>query len=965
MYPTSLAPDGIAFDRFRVFPHVRELLVGDTPIRLGGRAFDLLLALVEAPGAVLTKEELMARVWPDRVVTETNLQTQIFALRHAFGANRDMIRTVAGRGYQFTGEVRVVSPGPDQPAAARLPMGAVNAVATPTNLPQPASELIGRRAAVEHVATLVRGCCLVTLTGIGGIGKTRLALEVGRGLLPQFPDGTWLAELSALSDSSLVPATIAAAVGLELSGELSAQRVAQALASRRMLIVLDTCEHVIDAAAAIAEAILRTGSSVYVIATSREPLRADGERVYSVPPLAVPAEDADGLLDYGAVRLFLERARAADPDHAPDPREITTIATICRCLDGIPLAIEMAAARLGALGVKELARRLDDRFQLLTRGKRTALPRHQTLRATLDWSHDLLDAPERILLRHLAVFAGGFSLEAASTVAANAETTSHNVVDGIASLVAKSLVVAEVDGAIPRYHLLDTTCAYAIEKLSESGDAEQAARRHAEFYQDLFAFIAPDLRSRPSAEALSRHVREIGNVRAALDWSFSPSGNAAVGVVLTAAYAPVWQLFGLIGECRERTERALDRLSPDMNLSPFLRMQLHLEHAFALHITMAPIERTKTVSATALALAEELGDSHAVLRILYVLWAVYFVSGDCRTALLTAERFLDTAGRSGEPADRLVGERLMGNALQYAGRPRDAQRCLERVLASYVAPENQRHTILLQYDQRVLTRAMLARVLWLTGFADQAIDTAHATLDEVRASHELSLWAAVHHGVYPVAIETGNLALAEQASTMLSDLAARLDAPLWKTIGLLQKGKLLIRRGAFVTGLPLLRAALETCEETGWTIGRPEYLAAIGEGLAGLGQLTEGILAIEQALDVADRGGEHWYIAELLRLKGELLLSHGAPGATAAAEDLFRRALDRARQQGALAWELRAAMSFARLLRDQARSPDAVALLQPIHDRFTEGFDTTDLRTAQALLRVLHGSGVESERQPV
>ncbi len=953
MSPTPNIPESIAFGRFRLLPHRRELLADDEPIKLGGRAFDLLLALIETPGAVVSKDDLTARVWPDRTVSENNLQIQIFALRQALGSERDLIRTVAGRGYQFTGEIHIVSPGAGERFTAASPLELDDAYETPTNLPQPVSELIGRDAELAQVSNLVRRGRLVTLAGAGGIGKTRLALAVARQLLPKFPDGVWLVELSPLSDPSLVPATVAAAAGLELGGELSAQRVAQALASRRLLVVLDTCEHVIDAAAAMAEAVVRAGSTVHIIATSREPLRSEGEYLYPVPPLAVPPADAAGLLDYGAVRLFVERARAAEPDLVADQDRATTIAKTCRRLDGIPLAIEMAAGRVAALGVEEIARRLDDRFRLLTGGRRTALPRHQTLRATLDWSHELLAEPERVLLRRLAVFAGAFSLEAAGAVAASAETAWPDVSDGISSLVAKSLVVAEIDAAIPRYRLLDTTRAYALEKLTESGEAEHTARRHAEFYRDLFASIAPGLRLRPSAEALRHYVREIDNVRAALDWSFSPAGDVAIGVVLTAAYAPVWQLFGLIGECRERTEHALDKLAPDLELSAPLRMQLYLEHAFALHITMAPIERTKTVSAMALALAEDLGDWHAALRILYVLWAVHFVGGDCRAAVSTAERFLDAARRTGEPADLLVGERLMGNALQYAGRPHDAQRCFERILEGYVAPESQRHTVLFQYDQPVLARSMLARVLWQRGFADQAIRQARASLEAARQDYELSLWATVHHGVFPVELETGNLDRAEHALTMLSELAGRLDAPLWKTLGQLLKGRLLVRRGEFTAALPLLRAALETCEETGWTIGRPEFLCALSEGLAGVGQLTESIRAVEQALAVADRAGERWYVAELLRCKGKLLLLQDQPGAAATAEDHFRQALDCAREQGALSWELRAATSLARLLRDQGRSADGVALLQPVYDRFTEGFDTADLEVANSLLRDL------------
>ena len=390
MDPASKAPSSVAFGRFRVLPHRRELLADGRPVKLGGRAFDVLMALIEAHGGVVSKNALMARVWPERIVEENNLQWQISALRAAFGADRNLIRTVSGRGYQFTAEVDTVHGSPEAGAGmaiAAAPPGDL----PPTNLPEPVSELVGRDDVLAEILSLAAAHRLVTLTGAGGIGKTRLALAAARRLLPQFADGVWLVEFSPIADPGLVPVTIAAAIGLDLGGgAVTAQRVSQTLAGRRLLLVLDTCEHVIGAAAALAEAVLRAGGRVQLLATSREPLRAEGEWVYPVPPLAVPAadaEDADDLLRYGGVRLFVERLRAADPHFAPDRRSAAMIAAICRRLDGIPLAIELAAARAAVLGVEEVATHLDDRFRILTGGRRTALPRHQTLRATLDWSY--------------------------------------------------------------------------------------------------------------------------------------------------------------------------------------------------------------------------------------------------------------------------------------------------------------------------------------------------------------------------------------------------------------------------------------------------------------------------------------------------------------------------------------------------------------------------------------------------
>src|SRR5712671_3381553 len=425
------APAAIEFGRFRVLPHRRELLANGRRLELGGRAFDVLMALIEASGAVVSKDALMKRVWPDRIVEENSLQSQISALRRIFGADRDLIRTIAGRGYQFTGEIRMVSASPDVQASAGMPQPALTPSRPPTNLPEPVSELIGRDVELDEIRDLSISHRLVTLTGAGGIGKTQLGFAAARHLQPRFADGIWVIELAPLSDPELVPVTVATALGLELaSGTASPQSVATALRAKQLMLVLDNCEHVIDATARMAEALLRANPAARLIATSREPLRAEGEWVYPVPPLAVPAEgspDSEEPLRYGAVRLFVERARAAAPHFSPDVRAAAGIAGICRRLDGIPLAIELAAARAAALGIDGLAARLDDRFRLLAGGYRTTMPRHQTLRATLDWSYELLTEPERVVLRRLAIFAGGFTLQAANAVAEDDEIAAGGI----------------------------------------------------------------------------------------------------------------------------------------------------------------------------------------------------------------------------------------------------------------------------------------------------------------------------------------------------------------------------------------------------------------------------------------------------------------------------------------------------------------------------------------------------------
>ncbi len=471
----------LSFGPFQLDPHARELRVGGVPLHLGSRAFDLLLVLVRARGELVTKDEVLRRVWAGLVVEENNLQVQVSALRKALGADRDLIRTVAGRGYRFTGEIRTPAAFVD----ARSGPGVVPTeppARPPTNLSAPVSELIGRDIDLEQAAGLLAANRLVTLIGAGGIGKTRLGREIARHRLPAFDGGVWLAELAPLSDPGLVPATVAAALGLEVAAP-SVAAVAAALDAQPRLVVLDNCEHVIAAAARMAEALLGASASLRVLATSREPLRAEGECVYRVPPLELPAElvdDAADLLRAGAVRLFVVRARAADPGFAPDARTMKVIAAVCRRLGGTPLAIELAAARAAALGVDEIAARLDDRFTLLTSGRRTALPRHRTLLATLDWSYDLLPERERAVLRRLAVFPGAFSLSAASAVGVGDGIDAPEVVACVANLVTKSLIAAEPGDALAPYRLVETTRAYALEKLAANGELDEATRRRVE-----------------------------------------------------------------------------------------------------------------------------------------------------------------------------------------------------------------------------------------------------------------------------------------------------------------------------------------------------------------------------------------------------------------------------------------------------------------------------------------------------
>jgi predicted ATPase/DNA-binding winged helix-turn-helix (wHTH) protein len=925
----------------------RELRTHGIPVPLGGRAFDIVEVLARSAGELVTKDEIMRRVWSGAVVEESALQVHISAIRKAFGSDRGMLKTAFGRGYRLLGAWTIRQ---ERISAAPVVLQIVTPTTFSTNFPSASFDLIGRSSAVRHLQDLLSAYRVVTLTGPGGIGKSALALAVARSLFPLFQGDGWLVELASLSDPELVPSAVASVLDLKLGGdEISAEKVARVIGDKKLLLILDNCEHVIDAAAELAEAVVRLCPRTTVLGTSREVLRIDGEYVYRVPPLDVPPEDQtepEMILEHDAVELLIARTRTLDPDISLHGENLPAIASICRHLDGIPLAIEFAAARAATLGVQQVATHLDDRFRFLTSGRRTALPRHRTLRAMLDWSYELLPDEERLLLRRLGIFSAGFTFDAAVAVMQDTGLDVSAVTDGIGNLVAKSLVALNKSDEVTRWSLLETIRAYALEKLAEHAEVETTARHHAAYFRDRFAPRASGSRSGLSNEDLMRRVREIDNVRTALDWSFSPLGDVAIGIALTAAYVPVWLNFSMLVECRERTEHALNSVEPHSTQSAQHRMQLQLALGTSLAITMGSAERSKLVLSAALETAESLDDLEAQLLALWGLWSVRFDQS-------IAERFFHAASRNENLTIVRVAHRILGSSLHHTGNQGEARSHFERALELCV-PETRGPSWWFLYDQRVLARAMLARTLWLQGFVEQAETIAQASLTEaLTTGKELTLCYVIALAVCPIALMTGDHTAAERALTMLIDTATKHSFRQYTKQGRFLEGMLLIKRRQFDVGTTLLRTALETDERDGWKSSYPTYLGFLSEGLAGLAQIAEALTTVDEARARAEDQGELWYVAELLRIKGELLLQQGSDGSTAATEDCLNRAGEIASEQGALFWELRVALSLARLRLTQGRNNEARQVLGPVYDRFTEGFDTSDLRSARTLLESL------------
>jgi predicted ATPase len=525
------------------------------------------------------------------------------------------------------------------------------------------------------------------------------------------------------------------------------------------------------------------------------------------------------------------------------------------------------------------------------------------------------------------------------------------VVLSLANLVTKSLVTVEVGSVTAYYRLHETTRGYALEKLAESGEFELVARRHANYYRDLFDRAETELETLPAPAWLAGYGRHVGQVRAALDWAFSPTGAAEVGVALTVAAVPLWVHLSLMEECRSRVERALS--GPAESRDARRNMQLHAALGAVLFLTKGSGPETLAAWTSVFEIAESLDDVDYRLRALWGLFVDCITSGRYRAALAVAERFCTCAAKSTDPADGPIGDRLVGVALLALGDQEGARRHIERMLSGYVARGS--HIIRFQYDQRVVARSYHSHVLWLQGFADQAMRSVECQVINARASdHPVSLSHALLQAACPVALLVGDLTLAERYVKAIMDLSARHAVELWNVGGRCFEGMLLIKRGNIGAGLELLRTAFARLPENAFNLLYILFLDEIADALGRDGKAAEGLSTIDEALARSERTEERWCVAELLRIKGELILRKGAPQAATAAEEHFLRSLDWARRQGALSWELRTSTSLARLQQDQGRITEARSLLQSVYDRFSEGFETADLKTAKAYLNSMN-----------
>jgi predicted ATPase/DNA-binding winged helix-turn-helix (wHTH) protein len=558
--------DGIAsFGPFQLIAPKRLLLRDQQPVAIGSRALDILILLVEHSGNVVPRREIIEHVWPDLTVEDANLRVHVANLRKVLGDGEDGARYVTnipGRGYCF---VAAIDAHPYSAPVARVTFGAPIATALTSpegpGLPPRLTQMIGRTDAISALNELVLTKRFLSVVGAGGLGKTTVAIFSAHELLDAFDNAVFFVDFATLANDGLVSTAVSSAVGTTSNSIDPLLELVEALKDRRVLLVLDNCEHVVDAVATLAGRLFTEAPEVHLLATSREALRVEGEFVYILQPLDIPpdhrAMTVEDVMNYSAVQLFMDRAAASGYNLELSQEDVQTIVHVCRSLDGIPLAIELAASRTGTYGMAGTADLLDHNFRLLWRGRRNALQRHQTLEAMHDWSFNLLSHRDREVLANLSIFVGPFTIAAARSVAGRSELDIPDVDRALVSLTDKSLLAVSVVHGIAYFRLLDTTRAYAQMKLNESGDQGRVARRHAQYYSRVLDSPEGPL---PRENEVARFAMHIGNVRAALDWCFSQPYNGRIGAELAARVTSSLQGLGYLCESERWLERGLAAL---------------------------------------------------------------------------------------------------------------------------------------------------------------------------------------------------------------------------------------------------------------------------------------------------------------------------------------------------------------------------------------------------------------------
>jgi predicted ATPase/DNA-binding winged helix-turn-helix (wHTH) protein len=930
----------LSFGPFELSIGNRLLTNGAKVVPLGARAMDLLIVLVEQANNIVGRRTLIERVWPKRGAEQVSLRVHISALRKALDQSdpgRRYIANVPGRGYSFIVPVTSLS----SPVSGDLNPS------SRSRLPARLMRMLGRRDALTTIRTKLNEQRFVTIVGSGGTGKTTIAVAVAHEVGATFDSQVHFVDLSALGGASLVAPAVATALGLSVQTDNVVPALIDRLQEKPTLIILDCCEHLIDGASAVAEELIRRVPTLHLLATSREAMRVEGENVYELGGLECPVEDgslsARDALQYSSVQLLVERVRAVRSDFELTDADAPTAAGICRRLDGVPLAIELAASRVDIFGLGRTASLLDERLSLSWVGRRTAPSRHQTLNATLEWSYDLLGEAEKRVLSRLSVFAGGFTFEAAVAVVADEMVDEANVSDCVWELRSKSMIAAL--GQEGRLRLLDTTRAFALQRLAVSDEQNRFRRRHALYFNDLFKQgVAMDMPKRLGVLGV-----EVDNLRAALNWTFSVEGDAEIGVELAAASASTWMAMALLTECRQWMTKAISRID-DAGAGSRQEMIIQSALASCMMFTDGMTEESYMSWAKARLLAECLNDTECQLDSLLVLWAHQIRLPSYAEATELADRCGDVAEGSGDRGAIAMANYMRGVTYHHVGRILQAEGHFE--LSLHRDDEAARQSLIKRfgYDRKVDALAVLANLAWLRGCPDQARRHNLMSIAEARQlDHAVPLCVALAWASFNAYLTSPDDHETETLANELVDHAAKYAVESYHGFGLSIQALCRVRQGGGDAASATLYRGLEKLSAARYGVFNWILQAELARCTAVGGRPRQGLAVFERAK--IDLDEIQWYTPELRRIRGELALVNDE--GLAIGRQYFLGALELSDRQASLSWALRAATSLAIAEKSVGRKEAAWRTLQATHAKFREGLETPDLRLAK---QVLNGS---------
>jgi predicted ATPase/DNA-binding winged helix-turn-helix (wHTH) protein len=916
------------FGPFTMRRNTRQLFKGGDEIRIGSRALEVLLVLLERPGQTVSATELMRIVWPETTVLEANLTVQISALRRALSERRGAptyISTIPGRGYALLADVQR---GPDAERQLDEPD-------QPHFLPWSLGRLIGREDDIARIALRLASQRLITLTGPGGVGKTVAALAVAERVHTRFRDGVQIVDLSPVNKASMVADAWATAIAASVTGEDALGRVCEHLRPRQQLLVIDNCEHVIDDAVGVILAVLRSAPNVSILATSRESLRCAGEWVYRLDPLDTPRAGADVLAseisNAPAVELFVERAKFASPEFSLADDNASAVAAICCRLDGIPLALELAAAQIGLTTAQQVAKRIEHNTAALSGKKRGVHDRQQTLRATLDWSYTLLRPEEQHLLCALALFRGPFDLDDATAVCDPSCTGTRDAEELALTLTAKSLVTPDKVQSEPVLRLLDATREHAFEKLINTNAHEAVRRRHARRMCDIFEAAEREWSMAASARWRAAYAYRLEDVRQALDWAFGPSGDVDIGCQLTVSSAPLWVELSLLKEMRDRARTAFAAIEE--------RGQDGLAMRLGTLLGMASYETGLTpevgvVLSKALNIARSVGDADQEFSALLGLQLARGSNCEFGVCAAITELIAPVARRAGHPFPDQYAECNRAFMEWHCGDTATAAKRTDEVLKSADLRVRSRRLLPFENPLHPMLLANRARSEWVLGRPSTAKVAALEALHEARyAEHAPTYYAVMVHVGSVMPFWLGDLEWAKNTLEEIDNLVISHGESHWT----IWQTTLRHALQAFVpAGQPDSSEYHELSHLTAW--GRNMLVTVHPRLLSApvVARIEEGIF------DFAT--------IEATRAMGLRAL---AQGDAARAQAMLRRALDLARERKALGWELRAATGLAKLLVEQQTAPDARAVLEPVLANFSDDQIGADLEHAKVLLERL------------